>query len=278
MQKQIILLSAWLFSGCNIFSPFDDPTNNAQLISKARACFDEGDLKCARENYSKVEGTTYDDLRASERAFAVLDEEGAGLEDFIKAFRDSNGGTALTSLASAISYGAGENKRKRIFEAYQETMNIAGNSQLRGLVRFITSLVFAAEILAEDVGDNSQLDKSDLVRNPNACMTGGIIGCATGPSCGSPMGDKIQTGAELIVGEPNPFVVRTREISLTGDPTLYMLSAAIQAANYAINIEIGSSGKLSGDKIGKFTGSVNISQGPACFRYLMINNGVGVDL
>jgi hypothetical protein len=58
-------------SGCNVFSVLDSPSGDAQLISAARACFDQGDFACARDNYSKLSDSSAD-IRASEEAFLAL--------------------------------------------------------------------------------------------------------------------------------------------------------------------------------------------------------------
>ena len=44
-----------VLQGCvNIFDPLDSPSGEAQLLSAARACFDDGDFACAREFYGKL--------------------------------------------------------------------------------------------------------------------------------------------------------------------------------------------------------------------------------
>src|SRR3954469_7732827 len=98
MSRKLTVLSllmatpAMVATGCmNVFDPFDNPTTDTQLISAARACFDRGDIACAKENYEKLSANNAD-IAASETAFAMLDENGAGMASFIQAFGSGGGG------------------------------------------------------------------------------------------------------------------------------------------------------------------------------------------
>ncbi|MBI3534419.1 MAG: hypothetical protein HY072_02890, partial [Deltaproteobacteria bacterium] len=72
----LLFCSMFLVSCPNVFDPIDNPSGDAQLLSAARACFDKGDLACAKDNYGKITGTTDAEYAAAETAFTILEENG----------------------------------------------------------------------------------------------------------------------------------------------------------------------------------------------------------
>lgn len=169
------------FQGCiNIFDPIDSPSNDAQLLSAARACFDEGDFSCAREYYGKLANN--EDAKA-ELAFVKLDEVGAGIGSFVRALDAASGSSAgmiLTVLAEQMAPFAGSSARASLLSAYQASLTIS-NTELKGFVQFMAGIAIAAEILAEL--DGAQTDKilqreTDIVANSAGCRALAAGACA----------------------------------------------------------------------------------------------------
>lgn len=254
-----------LVIACNAFDSLDTPTNDDQILSAARACFDEGDLECARGWYQKL-SSSESDVRASEEAFLTLDQSGAGMSVFIGAVGEgSNGGGSLTALANRLSSGAGEARRLAIYTAYKRVAEI-NNAELRGFVRFVTGFALAASVLAEVTGANGSLEKSDLVQTPSACAN--LATCAA--DCTATTGTTLAAGATLdLVNAPTSQ-------TLSGTHHLGMIDGAIDAVFYALVSELAASGKYS-TGLGSFADVLRLADPNQneCYRYVLINNGVG---
>jgi hypothetical protein len=150
-------------TSCNIFSPVDHPGNDAQYISAARACFDDGNIQCALDNYAKVTGGDKE-IAIAETAFAMLDQAGVTMADFMGAMSNGDASKGLATLAGHLStLTTGKDMRAAMFAAYLKVNEITINPEIRGLVRFMAAFAIAAEILAEDVGPNHILEKTDYV-------------------------------------------------------------------------------------------------------------------
>lgn len=217
----------------NVFDPIDNPGNNAQYLSAARSCFDRGELACAREYYGKL-GTN--EVAILEAAFVSLEEAGAGMEEFIRAFGDGSGGNGITKLANAVASGAGSTKRETIFQAYRSVANLSDPS-LRGFGKFITALTLAAEILAESSGNDGILTQADLASNPSGCLA------AVGANCNAVgLTNASYSGA---------LSSKTSLISLTR--SLGLLNAAFTEVVNGLNT-LGATGKFS-------TGTGGFAQG-----------------
>lgn len=171
-----ILALSNLTACLNIFDPVDNPSNMAQYLSAARACFDKGDLGCAREYYGKM-GASHE-VATLESAFVSLEGVGAGMEAFIRSFGDGSGGNGLTKLANALSSGAGTSKRDTIFQAYRSVASLS-DPALRGFGKFITALTLAAELLAEASGGDGVVAQADLAASPSGCLAAVGANCNT---------------------------------------------------------------------------------------------------
>ena len=281
-------LAIFAMAGCNIFTPFDDPTNDDQLQSAARACFDNGDLTCALQLYTKLEAGR-PDTALSESAFAILDENGLSMAVLMSAVGSGGSGAMLNTIAAALAPSAGLTKRMAIYTAYETVASIS-NSSLRGLVRFITGLALASEILAEQITPVTSLLQTNIVSNPTNCFfaSSGASGCiavgiATPTQC-APTGTAVivdtTTTIDIITA---PTSSATVALMAASSPNWEMIYASILAIEQALGTsELGASGKFSSGA-GGFTSSVGTQAAPTspapapqCFRALLVSLGVGV--
>lgn len=264
-------------SGCpNVLSVVDSPDGDAQLLSAARACFDEGDLECARNHYNQL-SRDYEDIQKSELAYAILDENGAGMSAFIAAFGKGNGGDGLTKLANAIAAkGANATRRLNLLSAYQKAETSAGNQisdqNIRGLVRFISGIAIAAEILAETVNanGNTTLDASDLVASVSGCLS-----VHSGANCNK------NAGINVIDDGSAAYNLNDSNIStlLSSTANMAMLHAAVNAVYSALTNDLSASGKftntLSFVQTLNNLGGASSALASQIYRYTMISNSVG---
>jgi hypothetical protein len=167
MIRSSLLLTAFValisLSGCNLWGGLDGPSGDAQILSAARAAFDQGDYQLAIQLYGELSSANAD-VGLSETAYADLTQAGASMQAYAGAFGkgDTAIGPAITSFAEGIlKVGSGQATRVAIWQAFNKQQNIA-NPQLKALVRFLGSLSFAAEILAETSVDGSTITTADL--------------------------------------------------------------------------------------------------------------------
>ena len=98
----LFLLALVNLSCLNVFSPIDSPSGDAQFLSLARACFDQGDIDCANKYYAKVSGTTEAETAAAEEAFTILDKNGATMGALMQSL-----GCGASSSRARAAHGAG---------------------------------------------------------------------------------------------------------------------------------------------------------------------------
>lgn len=274
----IVVLALLSGSGCgfNVFGWMDSPTNDAQILSRARACFDQGDLTCARAYYARL-STSYADIQASELAFAILHENGATMNAFLTSFGGGTSGSGFSRLAESMKDGAGETKRLAVYQAYAQVAAIS-DQHLRGLVRFVSATALAAEMLAEDIavdGNTSTHSGNDLVQDSATCATFSAGTCAAQASCGAPAGAVMQTGAVAVDLDTGVAVV-------TGtNPTLYMFNAAIQELLFGLGgSELDASSSLSSTVNSVSTAldaaaTLALPANPECYLNALILQGIG---
>lgn len=223
-------------SGCNMYSFIDEPKTDDQLLSAARACLDRGDVACAKTNYEKISGTSLEDVVASEYALTILEEHGLGMNVFLGILTDLKvDGSLLNKLVERIKEPSVE-KRLVLQGALQKTKKIQ-NKELRGLIRILTSLAIASEILAEDAGSDGKLQASELVRNPTTCKAFDTSAVLTDTlelsGCGRPSGTKLGFG----------FIVDIEDGDISKPAHFGMIAGAIPQINIAIG-ELGVDGGL----------------------------------
>ncbi len=273
MRRALGIVLLWVLAApsCNITGWMDSPSGNAQLLSAARACLDVGDLECATTYYQQLT-SDYADISASEQAFAILVNAGMTAGDFLTVIVGSGEpdmGKMLTKMASLFSTKTpGETKRKALFKAYQLHLTITEPS-LKSVVKLITSMALAAELLAEEAGGDD-LTVSDLTTNASTC-TSSTEDCPS--ACGKPGAVLVATGSTIDL-DANGATVE-------GTPSLQMLQAAISAiGSGASTLTGGSSGDStvtgsSSEFADAFAAAVASQSDGACYRKELVKQGIG---
>lgn len=265
----VFIYSLTAFGCVNVFNPFDSPHGDAQILSKARACFDQGDYGCALEYYGKLAGN--EEARAEE-AFVILDQERSGISALVQAVGLKSGdsvGNILTTMVEKVYSGANFTRRNNLATAYAKVGSIT-NQTLRGFVRFTTAFALAADILAEetDVQVNGTFEKTDYLDTPGSCSAGS---CAAGASCSD-------TSTNFTVGTDTPFITTpsdvTASMSADGNPTWFMFLNAIKAAGQGLT-EMGVSTGSSFDLINSLTAIAVSTNSGNCMRAALLSVEVG---
>jgi hypothetical protein len=206
-------------------------------------------------------------VAAAERAFAVLDQNGVGMGKFMTTMASGDLSAGLTSLAGDLSSTAGQTLRQSLYTAYREVDNIPTQSELRGLVRFITAYALSAAILAEEAGGDGTLSATDVANNPTTCA----------PNC-TKTGPVIIAGASVnLTSSPTPANAMTG-----ATPTWGMFKGAYLAIVHALANELVAAGDFK-------TGTQDIAAAfdlldpnqtggqfsEKAFRTLLLSQGVG---
>ncbi len=227
----------FLCSCPNVFDPLSSPSGEAQLLSAARAAFDQGDLALAREYYAQLGNN---DSAESELAFTYLNEAGVTMSALVTAVKIKDGesvGSILTNLSESLISGAGVARRTLLAQAFAKVGGIE-TKQLRGFTRFITAIAIAASTLAEHSGAqaNGQLNKSDIVQNTTSCT---IASCVANTNCGEPVPTVFSSGGS---NDQSTYTSNTStSINLGGtSPTYWMFINSLQAAQQGLS-EMGVS-------------------------------------
>lgn len=267
------------FFSCNIYDPLDKPTNNAQLLSKARACFDQGDYGCAREYYGKLEDS---EVARSEEAFVILDEQRSGITALAQAVGISKGdaaGSVITVMTEAVANGAGSTRRSELARAYLKITQIS-NSELKGFVRFSAALAIAASVLAEETEIQQDLNfaKADLFSssgNQTTCEAAGAGACAATAECskaGSVISNSAHSGEDFAT-DPSQVTA-----ALAGSPSIFQVIYAVDAMVTGLS-EMGVSSGTSFQIVSQLSAIISGlgagAAGERCFRYALTTNGVG---
>jgi hypothetical protein len=209
-----VLLTALLsMSGClNIFSPFDKPSGDAQLLSAARAAFDNGDFVSAQKYYSQLSNADAD-VRTEEEAILVFAQNGASMAqfmNFVGNVTDLDAGKAITIFANTMTPTAGLASRLAMWNAWQTYKNIS-NTDIQFFVEFVGALSIAEEILAEAAGGASTLTQNDIVTTSTSCST---TSCTTNASCGPPTNGQLSEGPadDITMTAPSNAVPTSRNL------------------------------------------------------------------
>ncbi len=261
-----IIVTALSLTSCNIFDPIDGPgSDNAQLLSAARACFDSGDYACAREYYGKISSPT-DQIKA-EQAFLRLDPLGASIGSFMVALGSGGGspGSIVTKVANSIGkVSPGEATRLEIYRAFNDADTLSATPQQQGLVRFIAAMSMVGAILSEGSFTRGNLKKSDLVVNATTCADANVGSCGSTAACDIRSDSAIKTGA-------NPGGMNsTAETDFDSTPTIGMLRAALSEINPALT-KMSATGQSSGD----FATQILATGNDRCLLWSLITNQVG---
>lgn len=268
----IVMMWATALGGCNFFKMIDPPSGDAQLLSAARACFDQGDFTCASRYYGMVSSSNSDQA-LSETAFELLNQNGVTAVTFMNAAvaGGSSAGALVTNLAGSLTGGAGETLRLALFRAYKTAAGIR-DSSTQGLVVFITSMSLLAEILAEDATTQGTFKKSDFVLTPSSCTS-----ILTVVPCGPPAADKLIDGGSAIT------LSTATESDMSGSPSLRMIDAAINEILRGVN-QMGSTAKLgtasgsfASELIAAAAGNIGTPAGSPVYRFTLLRLDVGAN-
>jgi hypothetical protein len=267
------------FVACNFFSPFDQPSGDAQLTSAAEACLNSGDFKCAAHDYEQLSSSS-SDVAASGIAFGLLDQNGADFGSFVTAFGDganNSAGTFVTLLANHLStLSPGPTLRLGMFQAYQQ-VELMNPGPLRGVVRFTTAIALIAEILSEDARSPGNLRGADLAADPAGCAQVASSACFGSVSCTGPIGSKLVSG-------PNIASLDSATVAQLSSaaPTFHAINAAMAELSSAVT-EMNSGASFTAF-VQQITSVINSSTLPVdnsydidspCFRWGLITNNVG---
>lgn len=266
-----IALGAGLAACINVFDPIDSPNNDAQYLSAARACLDDGDLKCARENYAKLTNGLAD-VRDTELAYAILKENDAGMDNFIAAFGSGKADVGFTKLANSLAGNAGSAKRSAILQAIR-AVNTVSNQNMRNLARFVAGAALAAELLAEGTASDKQLQKTDIA-------VGGLTGCPVAAGCLISAQCDAGTGSLLQDGTAAVNIDTASDASISAaSPNLNLVNGAIRLAVNALSA-LGPTGKFNTSTLQSLTTIVNTTEPTTagtsrCYRRILIEQGIG---
>lgn len=276
----LLLAMAALTTSCNIYGFMDSPSGDAQLESAARACFNQGDMTCARKYYAQL-STSEQDTAVSETALTYLTENGITMEAFTGAFVNGKGAEGVGKLANDLVNGAGRTRRLALLAAYNGVNKIT-SVPLRAFIRFAVAISLSAEILAESA-HGVVFDQSDLASNPSQCEN---LGTSAGiPLCGSDAANSSCQLASSKLGDGTEFEMKQDNFDDTAshfdptEPNLAMFNAAIietAAALTALGTQGNAGGGLSAFA-DQFATKFNLdpSTHHACYRQAMIKAGIG---
>jgi len=272
-----VLMTIGFVTGCNLYEGMSTPSGDDQILSKARACFDQGDFTCASKYYAQLSSANSDTTN-SEEAFLLLAQAGASSGAFVNAVLGDNSsigssgnaaGAFLTRLAITMTNNSpGLTTRTSLYQAYAKYQSIS-NTSLAGLVRFIASATLLAEIFAEAAQTEGQFNQSDLVQVPSTCQNvsltnlASITSAATFATCAAPS-DTPFSGSALkddVLGGTisNSLGTPVSQTQMTQQfPDLYLVLALINEISYGVQ-QLTSSGTNSnlGSSSSSFSTTIN---------------------
>ena len=262
-------------SGCNFWGWMDIPRGNAQLLSAARGCLDEGDFGCALRYYRKLPDSMIE-VRNSEQAFTILAQYGITVDIWLDAYLNTEGSAGpVNYFANLLIDKAGESARSDLYDAWKLGFDIPSGTDTgdyRNLTRFITATVLYSEILAEQAGndgDAALFQDTDLNSDPSCVPT--PVSCTL--TCTLLGAFNTAAGASLDVTVKDDFVSNT----LTANHYYVILEELSNALN-----DLGS-GDGIGETASDFSGAFSFTSQPtlaaeaAEFSCQMLDSGVGAE-
>ncbi|MCM2323995.1 MAG: hypothetical protein NDJ90_12110 [Oligoflexia bacterium] len=228
------VVAALALGGCNLFSSFDDPDGDEQLLSAARACFDRGDLECAKTNYQKLSASSTN-VALSEQAYVTLQQSGMGMAEFMEFVGNGAQGKALTALAERMIAGAGLDRRLALRQVLIDSLAINGDTELQGFVEFLSSLALLGEMMAEIAGPDGILRAGDIVADPTCKDVDPVASpiefaakCA--PAAGFPTG---AASGDIATEAPNTAIPTADQIYWSLDHALDALGKLAPGGDFA---------------------------------------------
>jgi hypothetical protein len=283
----------WITSGfclaavsCNFYQTFDKPNSDPQKVAAASAYFDAEKYDEALSLLTGVRGGTYGPESAILRYFLTLSDIGMTTDALLQAILNANGkaGAMITNLGKVFLPEASEQTRLRLFDAYSEYRNL-GSSEARFVIRFLTSVLFLAELIAEDSAGLGSIRASRLAKNPTQCRT--AIQSSTDlltngltilDHCAAPAG-----GTLLVAGDPLDALTNLQRDDFKGSPSLNLMLACIKEIQDAVVSMSANAGNITSAQNfanqlldqGSNLIDFQSAAGSPLFRGLLIANEIG---
>lgn len=268
-----------LLTSCNLFDPLDAPSGDDQILSMARACFDDRDFECARKYYRQLAGTQYADAAISEEAFTYLDEQGASMGNFMISFVGGDGGKGVTKLANymlAEGLGATADRRAAIYAAFRMSLTMTQGTELHGLTKFVTAAALFAQLLGEEATalGQTEVTQRTIAANPGACES-----APSGTVCSVPAANPCSNAGGMPSGATPFDFENPAATTLTQTRDLKMIHEAISNIKEGLDL-LGAGGAFGSvaDFAAAFqVGNTDLPGGGAgeCYRQEMLNQGIG---
>ncbi len=273
-----ILLTLFLFqlSACNLYGGIDKPSGDAQLLSAARTCLDQGDYPCARQRYQAL-STSSADYQLSELALTTLAENQIfSISDLITTLGTSRGGgTSLSLLAQTMaSRGKIDGATRTSIQASYASVAAIQSSDLRAFMQFLTAYAMTNEILANAVAADGQIH---IVQDATACKLVSVsnLTCIGSAACAAPSG----TIATTLLDSTTSEIVNTSGHRLSDatnwstPPTLIKFIAA--ASDAATAISTLNPGSYSGifkaiNDLNTILAQPGVTSHPECIRAAIV--------
>jgi len=278
VRRNFLVVLTCLFAlssgiSCNVYDFIDNPTNDAQHFSAARACFDRGDLACALEHYGNV--VSGGDIKVAEEAFVVLEREGMTMGVLMTAIGSGDsGGKMVTRLSNLLAESGNYPERnKEIFNNAFLKVNNVQSTSIKGLIRLISSLAMLAYLLTDVNGDDNELTQEEIASTPSGCKDLSDTDCAVSGACNA--GVKDSTASHDLEGSNTQDGVN----AVIGEGNVNRIKAVIAEIAQGIG-ELGASGKFGG-KISEFSAALDVLSPTTqavgnCFRKELLRLDLGL--
>jgi hypothetical protein len=219
---------------CNLLESLDPASTPQQILSKARACFNQSDYSCAQAHYAQLKNTELADtaiLEQIEVELYLLSINPTFLSNLVKE-NPNSAGDVVNAIAAQIYPIAGQTTRLAILTLYQSAQTIT-NGSIKALASFLTSIALLGELFSEAITSNDTFYESNLVSIPSACLSNLALyeGAPTNLTylthietyCARP------SGSVLIAGSDLGTLAATTVNDWQGSPTLFMVIETISA-------------------------------------------------
>lgn len=230
------------FACVNVFDPIDNPSGEGQLLSAARAAFDEGDIATARELYGKV-GT---ETATAELIFVDLDSCGADIGAFGSALskaadNDATPGIMLSTMGGKMYPAQSTACFATLLAAYQRARAIT-DVNLRGFASFLAAVAIAGEVFANNTGaSDGTITKEDVFTTPATCnVANGCAGCTKADGITAAAAVDLSVAATItatygtLQGAIDGATTALGELGITSGPSTTLV-AALNAGNPAVD-------------------------------------------
>jgi hypothetical protein len=236
-STSFLLLFGSLLSltACNLYGGIDKPSGDAQHLSAARACLDNGDYDCAQTNYQAL-SSNENDVKISEEELTTLAQQNIfSISDLVSTLGSSRGnGSSLAQLAGVLAArGKTDGNTRVILQSTWASDGNIQNANLKAFSKFLVSYAMLNEVLASAVTDsNNGLAQGDLVANPSVCVSSfssNPTSCYTDTTdCGAPAGTALL--------DTTPSDVSSMDSATNWDtaPTLQKVFESLVAASASI--------------------------------------------